>query len=251
MFTPRLVRPEKGNPYYNRPPAGYNPCIIGNYPKSGTRTGYPGMNVLPNCVGYATGRFNEIIGEPSCKYLGNTNAGLMIGLAKSQGLEVTQEPTLGGAMVWMKSGGAGHIAIVEQVNEARTTVRTSESEWNGMVFRVYTRLKGDGNWRDGCYWMGKSYFYLGCIRNPNVEDIMTVDELIEKMTPEQAYRLTEKSRTYSKTLPCSSFAEAACRDAVATGISADGDGDGKADAPKSPLLRQEFFVILKRMGMLK
>lgn len=181
MYTPRLTRPESGNPYYNRAPAGYNPCIIGNYPRGAEKlTGCPGLNVLPNCVGYATGRFNEIIGDDCCKYLGNTHAYLMIALAKSQKLEVIQEPTLGGAMVWSKSGGKGHIAIVEKIEDEDTVV-TSESEWNGQVFRVFTRHKGAGEWTDGCYWMGEAYKYLGCIKNPRIREGKLIYNTIEQL----------------------------------------------------------------------
>ena len=109
-FTPQLVIPKDGNPYYNtKSSGGYNPCIKGN-PKSRK----PQLNVLPNCVGYATGRFNEIGEWTDCKYLGNTNAANFITLARKQGLMITQRPTIGGCMVWHGGNtGEGHVAIVE------------------------------------------------------------------------------------------------------------------------------------------
>ena len=58
MITPS--RPLPGNKFYNTPPTGYSTCIIGNYPKGlKTRTGFPGLNTLPNCVAFAVGFFNE------------------------------------------------------------------------------------------------------------------------------------------------------------------------------------------------
>lgn len=170
-FTPQLVLPSSGNPYYNtKSSGGYNPCILGN-PKNRNK----GLNVLPNCVGYATGRFNEIGGYGSCKYLGNTNAANFIDLARKQGLLVTQRPTLGGCMVWKGGSTAeGHVAIVEL--DMGNTIMTSESEYYGKQFTIYRRFGSD--WRDGCYWMGNSYTYLGCIVNPAVKEN-------EKMTYEQ------------------------------------------------------------------
>ena len=67
-FTPRLSRPEAGNPYYNtRGNGGYSNAIKG-------KPTDPGCDVLANCVGYAYGRFNEIGGWGSCKYLSPVNA---------------------------------------------------------------------------------------------------------------------------------------------------------------------------------
>ena len=58
MFKPRMTKPESGNPYYNTLAAGgYSGCIKGSPTDKG-------CNVLANCVGYAAGRFNEIIGKP-------------------------------------------------------------------------------------------------------------------------------------------------------------------------------------------
>ncbi len=50
--------------------------------------------------------------------------------------------------------------------------------------------------------------------------------------------------------PVSAYAEESCRKAVKSGIFADGDGDSLVDYPQKPLKRQEFAVILDRMGML-
>ena len=52
----RTTKPESGNKFYNTvSKGGYSHCIVG-YPTD------KGCNVLANCVGYACGRFNEIIG---------------------------------------------------------------------------------------------------------------------------------------------------------------------------------------------
>lgn len=159
-YKPRLTKPEKGNPYYNtKANGGYSTAIKGKPTDKD-------CDVLANCVGYAYGRFNEIGGWGSCKYLCPTNAENFIQYAG--GLEVGQTPKLGACMVWRKgatlsgSDGAGHVAIVEKIISA-TEVVTSESGWNSSKpFWTQTRKKGsDGRWGSG-----SAYTFLGFIYNP-------------------------------------------------------------------------------------
>lgn len=182
-FIPRLKIPESGNPYYNRKPAGYNPCILGNNNR-GQRV--KGLNNLPNCVGYSVGRFNEVGGQGNCNLLGSKNPVDMIPLARKQGLKISKEPTLGGVMVW--SGGPGNLGHVANV-EAKfiDLVVTSESEWYALPFTLYKRKIGlDGNYKSGCYWMERSnYRYEGCIVNPYVkeeEEMLTYEQFKEYLT---------------------------------------------------------------------
>ena len=52
-FTPRLNAPSTADKYWLRPSSGgYNQCI-----------NISGGSVLPNCVGYAYGRFMEIMSK--------------------------------------------------------------------------------------------------------------------------------------------------------------------------------------------
>lgn len=160
-FEPRLSKPTKGNPYYNtKGNGGYSTAIKGKPTDSG-------CDVLANCVGYALGRFNEIGGYGSCKYLGNTNAENFANIAKQQGLTVQQKPTLGGCMVWAKgkvgnsTDGAGHVAIVEQIN-ADGSIVTSESGWNCQN-PFWTKTRSGSNWGQS-----SSYSYVGCVVNPAV-----------------------------------------------------------------------------------
>lgn len=158
-FKPRLVRPEAGNPYYNtRDNGGYSDACKGKPTDAG-------CNVLSNCVGYAFGRFNEIGGWGSCRYLRPVNAENFIQYAG--GLTVGQEPRVGACMVWQKgatltgSDGAGHVAIVEKVLSG-SCVQTSESGWGCQnPFWLQTRYKGSGNWGQG-----SAYKFLGFIYNP-------------------------------------------------------------------------------------
>ena len=150
--------PPAGSKYYNTKSAGgYSPCIVG-------KPTAPGLNVLANCVGFATGRFNEILGKPACLYLGNTNAANFAALAKSQGLTVQQLPQLGGCMVWAGGKtGAGHVAIVETVNPDGSII-TADSGYNSITW--YTKQRSGANWSQPA-----SYRYIGCIVNPGSRPI--------------------------------------------------------------------------------
>ena len=159
-FVPRLTRPTAGNKYYiTRSRGGYSNAIVG-------KPTDPQCNVLSNCVGYAYGRFNEIGGWGSCKYLQPCNAENFI--QNCGGLQVGQVPKIGACAVWRKGAtlsgadGAGHVAIVEQVISP-TQIVTSESGYNSATpFWTKTRNKGaDGNWGAGA-----GYTFLGFIYNP-------------------------------------------------------------------------------------
>ncbi len=236
-FSPQLVIPAAGNPYYNtKSVGGYSPCIKGN-PKNRNKD----LNVLPNCVGWAVGRFNEIGEYGSCKYLGNTNAANFIDLARKQGLTVTQRPTKGGCMVWRGGNtGEGHVAIVEM--DLGNRFVTSESEYYGKQFVIYQRF-GD-NWRSGCYWMGTSYTYLGCIVNPAVKE----EKDLTKAETEKLFRemFPELMAAYMADLakkPADSWADPAIEYCKKTGIMV-GDPDGNFRA-QSLIKRQEVAAILK------
>ena len=165
MFTMRTSLPEKGNKFYNtKASGGYSYCIVG-------KPTCDGLNVLANCVGYACGRFNEIIGHMEYPYL-NCNAEDFIVRGKSLGLKVSNEPTLGGIMVWEGKGSlAGHVAIVEKIID-ENTIYTSESGYNSAYFWNSTRKKGNGNWGSG-----SSYKYIGCLINPSVKELKSLDEI--------------------------------------------------------------------------
>lgn len=162
MFTPRLKRPEAGNKFYIRQPKGFNGAVLGS-PKDSK------CDVLANCVGYANGRFNEIIG--SMKYQFVMNAENFYANGRKFKLDIGQEPKLGGIMVWQKGStlssfdGAGHVAIVEMIYPDGR-VMTSESGYNAKK-PWWTQIRTNQNGRWG---QNKEYTYLGCIYNPNVKD---------------------------------------------------------------------------------
>lgn len=164
MFKPRLTRPESGNKYYNTPDAGgYAVGAIKGNPL------LPGCNVLSNCVPYAGGRFNEIGGYGCWKYFQYPpDAENFIDIAKQQGLQTGTEPQLGAIIVWAKgktwtaSDGAGHVAVVEQINSDGSII-TSESGYGcANPFWTTHREKGGGNWG-----AGTEYRFIGFVYQPD------------------------------------------------------------------------------------
>ena len=107
----RTSKPSNNKFYITRSKGGYSTCIQG-HPTDAS------ANVLANCVGYACGRFNEIIGSMKYPSL-NCNAENFIERAKSLGLKVVSYPTLGGIMVFQKgptlSGKIGRASCRERV----------------------------------------------------------------------------------------------------------------------------------------
>lgn len=231
-YKPRLVIPEYGNPYYNtKSNGGFNPCALGNN-SHGQRQ--KGLNVLPNCVGYAVGRFNEIGGYGKCKWLvARGNACDFISIAKQQGLQISDAPTLGGCMVWAGGpGGYGHVNIVERIQGDKT--ETSESEYYGKAFTTYKRT--GRNWSDGCYWMRSSYKYLGCIVNPAVKEDKPV-------TYEEFCKYMDKWLDDLAKKPADSWAVPAIDYCLKTRMMV-GDDNGNF-RPQSYLRREEMAAILK------
>jgi len=155
-FVKRTTIPEYGNKYYNtKSNGGYSTAIVG----SPTRAG---LNVLSNCVGYAAGRFNEIIGAGKFKYLNYPpNAGDFCARARSEGLTTSSTPSLGAIISWTKSGAAGHVAVVEEIY-SDGSILTSESGWNSDAFWTKRRYSSN-NWG-----AGSSYKFSCFIKNPAV-----------------------------------------------------------------------------------
>ena len=163
-FNMRTSKPSAGNKFYNNGNnGGYSWCINGNPTDKG-------CNVLANCVGYACGRFNEIIGSMKYKTL-CCNAENFIERAKQAGLQVVSYPTLGGIMVWQKGAtlsgndGAGHVAVVERIDSANQ-IYTSESGYGSSAFWNSIRRNDNGRWG-----LGSGYTFRGCIVNPAIGDV--------------------------------------------------------------------------------
>lgn len=161
----RTTKPTSENKFFiTKSKGGYSTCIQGSPTDSQ-------CNVLSNCVGYACGRFNEIIGAMKYPSL-NCNAENFIERAKNTyGLEISSVPTLGGIMVWQKgtlsgNDGAGHVAVVEKIIDSNT-IYTSESGYGGSAFWNSTRRNTNGRWG-----LGSAYTFRGCIVNPAIGKVV-------------------------------------------------------------------------------
>lgn len=228
-YKPCLKKPAGYNPYLIRVVSGgVSKCDPGNN-SHGQRD--PLYDVLPNCVGWALGRFSTVAGK-WCGIPGHARD--FIRYAKKLGYEISEEPTLGGIMVWSGGkSGLGHVAICE-IKYDDGSVVTSESEYNGYVFATYHR-RGK-NYSDGCYWMGDKYTYLGCIKNPAVEEE-------EEMTDEKFAEFMNRWLEGQKTKPASAWAEPSLEWAKDEGIMV-GDASGN-QMPKSFATREEIAAMLQ------
>lgn len=181
-FAVRNYKPSGDKNYITTGSGGWNTCIKG-YPMDAN------ANVLANCVGYASGRFNEIIndarGTTGCTYKTlNCNAENFIERAKAAGLKVGLTPKVGAIGCAMKGStlnggdGAGHVWIVEKVNSSSSTY-TSESGYGSTAFWNQTRSNSNGRWG-----LGSGYTFRGFIYLPNdVQKI--VDATINPPKPEE------------------------------------------------------------------
>lgn len=156
-FKPMKKKPESGNPYWNRKPTGYSPCIIG-------KPTCKGLDVLSNCVGWVVGRMNQETNMGKCIFYGNMNACSIYSNAKKNGLPTGTIPKIGATACW--SGGSdkrGHVAQVEEVYSDDYFL-SSESAYNSYTFKNVKRKKGkNNNWG-----MSDKYKFQGFVYNPNI-----------------------------------------------------------------------------------
>ena len=157
-FTMSTTRPANNKNFITRGSGGWNTCIKGS-PR------YQYADALANCVGYASGRFNEIINiareTSGCTYTTlNCNAVNFKERAEAAGLQTGSTPRRGAIMCWGKEGDAGHVAIVERVNN-NNSVYTSESGWgSSSIFWNSTRTNNNGRWGCGAGYYFRCFIYL-------------------------------------------------------------------------------------------
>lgn len=146
VFQRRTTAPSTTNKYYIKTTYnGYNKCIVIN-----RSTG----SVLPNCTGYAWGRFCEEQNIHNCnlsrgdaeRWYSNTSDGYRRG----------STPKLGAVICWHSTRSGGHVAIVEKINPDGT-INTSNSAYNGSRFYM-KMLRASNN-----YYMGSAYTFQGFI----------------------------------------------------------------------------------------
>lgn len=150
-FVPRTTPPAINNSYYIKTThGGFNRCIEID-PVTGS--------VLPNCTGYAWGRFIECQGVHNCR--------LSRGQAeewyyKNDGYERGRTPRLGAVICWHSTRSGGHVEIVEKIySDGR--IRCSSSAYSGSRFFMET-LKPPN------YYRGPAYTFQGFIYNPTSFD---------------------------------------------------------------------------------
>lgn len=151
VFRRREDAPSSSNKYYLKYDSafdGYDKCIMID-----SSTG----SCLPNCTGYAYGRFMECQNNVTTCNLSTGDAGNWY--YKNDGYQRGQDPKLGAVICWSDSEGAGHVAIVEKI-ESNGDILTSNSAYGGSYFYLKT-LSPSNN-----YYMGSTYSFQGFIYNP-------------------------------------------------------------------------------------
>lgn len=134
---------------------GYNKCILGSAPNR-----YSVGSALPNCVGYAWGRFLEVMRQHDASI---TTCDLPRSDAKdfikyNTAYEVGQEPRLGAVAVFLPN----HVAIVEKI-DSNGVCTLSESGWGGPIFHYGNTISKAANYNDHDW---RNYTLLGFIYNP-------------------------------------------------------------------------------------
>lgn len=145
-YIRRTTGPSSTNRFYikrERPYNGYNRCMLIN-----SSTG----SVLPNCTGYAWGRYCEEQGITDCR-LSRGDAGNWY--YKNDGYRRGRTPKLGAVICWSNPKTGGHVAIVEKIN-SNGTIETTNSAYHGSRF-YQTSLRPPN------YYMGSDYTFQGFI----------------------------------------------------------------------------------------
>lgn len=171
IFNRRTEAPSYDNKYYlQRSYGGFNSAISG-------KPLYCDGSVLSNCVGYANGRFGEIIaeitGKEGIRYNTlNCDAENFIERAIKAGLDIDyNNMRLGGIAVFAKGkpgeagDGSGHVLVVEHIYSINR-INCSESFYGGSAFVNQDRNNANGRWG-----LGEEYTFRGCIINPFIPGI--------------------------------------------------------------------------------
>lgn len=169
-FIPRLTAPSATDKHYlHTSKGGLNECIhIG------------GGSCLPNCVGYAWGRFYEITGQRP--KLSRANAEMWYGFT-ADGYRRSSTPALGAIICWKKgivgneADGAGHVAVVEQILSNGDVV-TSNSAYGSTRFYTKIYRKSDG-YNFGAYEFQGFILLPVQIKSTNVSGVTSTAEKIK------------------------------------------------------------------------
>ena len=131
-----------------------------------------GGELTGQCVGYAWGRFAEIMGQNTCR-CSRGNAGKWFGYT-SDGYSRGTSPRLGAVACWSCPGQAGHVAVVERISSGGA-VTISQSGYKAQTYNpnnpshFWTEelIKRNGGYYSRQSWMN-SYVFQGFIYNPVV-----------------------------------------------------------------------------------
>lgn len=177
-YTPRLSAPGASDKnWLHTSKGGYNSCIL-----------ISGKSCLPNCVGYAWGRWRELLGKAPA--LSRSNAENW--WAYGDGYKRGQTPKVGAVACWRKgkagvaSDGAGHVAIVEKIEG--DTITLSNSAYGGTRFYLTKMKKGNMS-------LGGTYVFQGFIYLPDSVDTSTGSQPSGNTTAKKTttYKVVEKS----------------------------------------------------------
>ncbi len=166
-YKPRLTAPDRHDPYYTT----LNPLHRG---------GYGMVDNGGNCTCYAYGRSYENLGyDPQ---LCTRAAGKWYAYNKAEGrYAYGDEPALGAVAVWTKSGGDGHVAVVEIIDG--DTIVTSESGWQTFYFKTVTRSLLDSDLSASSAYSFQGYIYvMGFSTSENGENTIKFDSLTLPVT---------------------------------------------------------------------
>lgn len=150
--------------------------ILGNFHWYSNRNPYEATGYgMPNCTAYAWGRFWEIAdplgtgaNKPNPNELpGYYNGGYWWYIVDRSVYQTGSTPALGAVICFEDtSGGDGHVAVVEQINDNGTIV-TSNSAYGGSFF--YTQTLSSSNNYSWTSYKGHVYTCQGFIYNPYAE----------------------------------------------------------------------------------
>lgn len=179
-FTPRTTKPET---------SAIDELENGKYWIS---TSYGGLNiwsprypnsedgsVLPNCVSYVWGRFYEILGSKPNLNGGNTCNASKFFEYTDDGYERGQTPREGAIICWSGGlyGGAGHVAIVEEVH-SDGSITLSESGWSDSRDTLW-RIRGPITNKNGCWGLNDDIFnFQGFIYNPGATSVSSTANVV-------------------------------------------------------------------------
>ena len=171
-FIPRTTAPSATDKHWIKSTCGgLNECLK-----------ISGNSCLPNCVGYAWGRFYELIGTRPKLSTGNAENWYP---NTADGYKRSATPKLGAVACWRKgqayneSDGCGHVAIVEEIKPNGDIV-CSNSAYGGTRFYMKTYSKSAG-YNDG------ALTFQGFILPPVEFEDSSADELAREVIQ----RLTE------------------------------------------------------------